>query len=122
VRKVKGKPEKKLMVHGFRCQDLLLAVPREIAARVAALTAKKRTRPDAYDEAIAKFEAELATLTGGAPLTAETWGGKGRAKDQADLVAAAAVLLSFGVSAYPVPADQEAAARALAGPTEPATA
>ena len=48
--------------------------------------------------------------------------GKGRAKDQADLVAAAAVLLSFGVSAYPVPADQEAAARALAGPPEPATA
>ncbi len=120
MRKPKGNPEKKMMVHAFRCQDLLLAVPREIAARVATLTARKRTRPDAYDEAVAKFESELATLTGGAPLTAETWGGKKRARDQADLVAAAAVLLSFGISAYPVPAEQEAAARALSGTAVPA--
>lgn len=116
MRKPKRKSESKVMVHGFRCQELILAVPREIAARVSALTARKRTRPDAYDEAITKFEGELAVLTGGAPLSAETWGGKGRAKDRADLVAAAAVLLSFGVSEYPVPEAQEQAARALVIP------
>ena len=116
MRKTNRRGESAQMVHAFRCQELILTVPREIAARVATLTARKRTKPEAYAEAVAKFEAELAALTGGAPLSKETWGGKGRAKDQADLVAAAAVLLSFGVSAYPVPEGQESAARALATP------
>lgn len=116
MRKNKRKPDSKVLVHAFFCQDLTLTVPREIAARVRTLTAKKRVLPDGYDEAVRKFEEELSDLTGGAPLSPETWGGKSRLKQQADLVSAAAVLLSFGVSRYPVPPEEEAFARALAQP------
>lgn len=60
------------MVHPFRCQELTLAVPREIAAQVSVLTARKRVLPDGYDAAIEKFEEELRDLTGGDTLTPET--------------------------------------------------
>ncbi len=114
LRKKESKPEKKPMVHPFRCQGLTLAVPREIAARVNVLTARKRVLPDGYDAAIEKFEEELRDLTGGDPLTPETWGGKSRVRKQADLTAAAAVLLSFGLTGYPVVPEEETRARALA--------
>lgn len=110
------KKKKPLIVHAFNCHDLLLTIPRGDLARTEFLTRRKRILPDGYDEAIAKFETELHALTDGAPLTPETWGGKGNLKKQANLKAAAAVLMTFGVSHYPVPDTQAALARALAPP------
>jgi hypothetical protein len=110
------KKKKPVLVHAFSCHDLLLTIPRGDLAKTEFLTRRKRVLPNGYDEAIAKFETELTALTGGATLTPETWGGKGNLKKQANLKAAAAVLLTFGVSHYPVPETQEAQARALGKP------
>jgi hypothetical protein len=112
-KKTQKKPQ---VVHAFACHDVLLTLPREQVATTKVLTRKKRVLPDGYDEAVKIFEEKLHLLTEGETLTPELWFGKGNVKKQADLKAAAAVLLSFGVSAYPVPAEQEAAARALADP------
>lgn len=111
--KTKKKPH---VAYAFACQDVLLTLPREQVATTRLLTRRKRVLPEGYDEAIKIFEEKLHALTEGERLTPELWFGKGNVKKRADLKATAAVLLSFGVSAYPVPADQEAAARALAAP------
>lgn len=116
-KKTQKKPQ---VVHAFACHDVLLTISREQVATTKVLTRKKRILPDGYDEAIKIFEEKLTALASGGGLTPEIWFGKGNLKKQADLKAAAAVLLSFGVSAYPVPAEQEAAARALAAPAEDA--
>jgi hypothetical protein len=111
------KPRKKTsLVHAFACGEVLLTLPREQVAKTEMMTRKKRVLPNGYDEAIKTFEEKLSAFTTGETLTPDLWFRKGNVKKQADLKAAATVLLAFGVSAYPVPADQEAAARALAAP------
>lgn len=113
----KKKTSKKIKhVQVFSCHEVLLTLPREVVARTKVLTRNKRVLPDGYDEAIKMFEKNLNALASGERLTPGIWFGRGTLKTQADLKAAAAVLLSFGISSYPVPADQEAAARALAIP------
>jgi len=112
----KSAGKKPQLVHGFICHDLMLTLPREEVARTKILTRKKRVLPDGFDEAVRIFEEKLNALTEGAALTQETWGGKKNLKKQSDLKATAAVLLSFGVSRYPVTPEEEAAARALADP------
>jgi hypothetical protein len=114
-----SKKPKTTIVHVLNCNGVLLTVPRGEYAKTEFLTRKKRVLPTGFDEAVAKFETELAALTDGEPLTPDTWGGKGKLRLQANLKAAAAVLMTFGVSEFPVPADQEARARALAGQGEP---
>lgn len=105
-------------VHLFTCHEVQLTIPREQAAQTRALSKRKIVLPDAYDEAIKTFEEKLKPIAGDDPLTPEVWFGKGTVTKQGGLKAAAAVLLAFGVSAYPVPPEQEAAARALAAGPE----
>lgn len=114
--KARRKPTRKKtqVVHLFTCHEVQLTIPREQAAQTRALSKKKVVLPEAYDEAIKTFEEKLKPLAGDEPLTPEIWFGKGTVTKQGGLKAAAAVLLAFGVSAYPVPPEQEAAARALA--------
>jgi len=117
-----SKKPKTVILHVLNCNGVLLTVPRGEYAKTEFLTRKKRVLPNGFEEAVAKFHKELAALTGGEPLTPETWGGKGKLRLQANVKAAAAVLMTFGVSEFPVPADQEARARALAGQGETASA
>ena len=114
--KARRKPTRKKtqVVHLFTCHEVQLTIPREQAAQTRALSKKKVVLPEAYDEAVKTFEEKLRALAGDEPLTAEIWFAKGTLTRQGGLKAAAAVLLAFGVSAYPVPPEQEAAARALA--------
>jgi len=109
-----SKKKKPVLVYVLACNGLLLTIPRGEYAKTEFFTRKKRTHPEGFDEAVLKFETELKALTGGEPLTPETWGGKGKLRAQANVKAAAAVLLTFGVSAYPVPEEQETQARAMA--------
>ena len=112
-RKTTKKPDPVFTCHGMR-----MPIDREIMARTEVLTRKKRVLPNGYDEAIKTFEEKLHLLSETGVLTPEAWVGKGKLKAQGGLKAAAAVLLSFGVSNFPVPPEQEAAARALAVQTE----
>lgn len=115
-RKPKSKAPPTIQVGVFHCAGVAFPIPREQLAKTEFLTRKKRLQPEAYDEAILKFETEVSALTGGQPVTAEVWAANGSAIAKARVKATMAVLMSFGVTQFPVPADQEARARALATP------
>jgi hypothetical protein len=109
----KKKP-KKIQVHMFFYNGIGFAIPRGEAARVEILTRRKRKHPDGFSEAVKKLEDELTALIGDQQLTDESWIGSKSPMGQARVKAAMAVLLSFGISQYPIPKEQEEAARALA--------
>jgi hypothetical protein len=102
----------------FTCGGMSFPIPREQLARTEFLTRGKRRNPAAFDEAVRGFEAEVAALTGGGPLDVASWSGSGSLSRQARVKASMAVLMSFGVTAWPVSPEEEATARALADPVE----
>lgn len=113
-RKTRSKAPATIQVGIFHCAAMSFPIPREQLSKTEFLTRKKRTQPGAFEEAVEKLETEIAALTGGKELTVETWASARSAMGQARVKASMAVLMSFGVTHYPVPADQEARARALA--------
>jgi hypothetical protein len=113
----KGKGAKP-SVAGFICNGMAFPIPREQLARTEFLTRSKRRKPEAFDEAVRSFETEVTNLTGGDPLGPETWAGAKSISRQARVKASMAVLMSFGVTAWPVSPAEEAAARAMATPLE----
>lgn len=119
---LKRKPQKKgpatIQVGIFHSAEMSFPIPREQLARTEFLTRKKRTQPEAFDEAVKKLEEEIASLTGGKGLTEESWMASKSAIGQGRVKASMAVLMTFGVSQYPVPLDQEARARALSASEE----
>lgn len=106
----------KAAVGVFSCNGMTFPIPREQLARTEFLTRGKRRKTEAFDEAVRGFEAEVAAITGGEPLTLESWIGAKSASRQARVKASMAVLMSFGVTAWPVSPEEEARARAMAGP------
>lgn len=119
---LKRKSEKKvpatIQVGLFHVGGVTFPIPREQLARTEFLTRKKRTQADAYAEAVSKLETEIDGVTGGKPLTVETWAACKSSIAQARVKASMAVLMSFGVTHYPVPPEQEARARSFAEPEE----
>lgn len=109
-----ARKKKPVMHHMFHYGDMALPIPRPEVAKTEVLTRKKRRHPDGFDEAVRKLEAEVTAMVGEQELTSESWISAKSKIGQARIKSAMAVLLTFGVSRYPVPAEEEAAARALA--------
>ena len=113
------KKQTKTLFNMFHHSTLAFPIPQREVARIEIMTRVKRRHPKGYVEAVRNLEAEVAAVFGDQGLTAESWAkakpiGKGR------VMAAMGILLTFGVSHFPVPEAEEAAARALANPVEKA--
>lgn len=113
-RKTQKKAPVTVQVGIFHIGGISFPIPREQLARTEFLTRKKRTQPEAYGEALLKLEEEIHALTAGNDLTAETWAASRAPMAKARVKASMAVLMSFGVTHYPVPLEQEERARSLA--------
>ncbi|MCE6959717.1 hypothetical protein LAZ40_11870 [Cereibacter sphaeroides] len=103
----------KPQVRCFHMAGIEFPIPRELVVRTEVLTRGRRKLPQAFDEAVGQLESELVSVTGGAEVTPSLWLTVRSRIDQARVKAAMAVLLSFGVTSYPVSEEQEAAARAM---------
>ena len=98
----------------FFHNEIGFPIPHAQCVATELMTRSLRKLPEAFGEAIEQLEKEITALTGGEALTLETWSKRGAVLKRARVKASMAVLLSFGVTHFPVPADEESGAPAMA--------
>lgn len=112
------KKKKPGLFHMFHHGNLAFPIPQREVARTEILTRQKRRHSDGFDEAVSKLEAEISAMSGDDGLSVDSWA-KAKPIVKGRVLASMGILLTFGVSRYPVSDEEEAAARALADDVNP---